>query len=155
MQYTKEDCRKDTVEHINQVRKCLNRVIVELEERGRVHDKSKLESPEIEIFTEYTPKLASSTYGSDEYHDNLKGMQQALNHHYENNSHHPEHYEDGIRGMDLLDVIEMFCDWKAATLRHNDGDINKSIEINKKRFGYSDDLEQIFKNSVKLFDVKA
>lgn len=150
--YTKDDCRKDTIEHINQVRRCLSRIIVELEERGRVHDKSKLESPEIEIFTEYTPKLAGSTYGSDEYKENLKGMQKALDHHYANNSHHPEHYENGIRGMDLLDVIEMFCDWKAATLRHDDGDIRKSIEINQKRFNYSDDLKQIFMNSTDLFN---
>jgi hypothetical protein len=40
-------------------------------------------------------------------------------------------------------------DWKAATLRHADGDILKSIEINQKRFGYSDDLKEIFKNTVK------
>lgn len=152
MSYTKDDCRKDTIEHINQVRKCLNRFIVELEERGRVHDKSKLESPEIEIFTEYTPKLAKSTYGSDEYNENLKGMQKGLKHHYENNSHHPEHYPNGIQGMDLLDIIEMICDWKAATLRHDDGDIRKSIEINQKRFNYSDELKEIFKNSVTLFD---
>ncbi|GGN64316.1 DUF5662 family protein [Oceanobacillus indicireducens] len=152
MEYTQEKCRKDTINHINEVRRCLSRVIVELEERGRVHDKSKLESPEIEIFTEYTPKLASSTYGSTEYHENLKGMQKALKHHYENNSHHPEHYKNGIQGMNLLDIIEMFCDWKAATLRHVDGDIRKSIEINQKRFNYSDELKEIFKNSVAIFD---
>lgn len=152
MSYTKEDCIRDTKEHIIEVRKCLSRVIVELEERGRVHDLSKLQSPELEGFTEYTPKLRESTYGSDEYQKNLEGLKTVLNHHYANNSHHPEHYENGIKGMDLLDIVEMFCDWKAATMRHDDGDISKSIEINKKRFNYSDDLEQIFKNSVNLFD---
>ncbi len=54
--------------------------------------------------------------------------------------------------MDLMDVVEMFCDWKAATMRHNDGDIRKSIEINQKRFNMSDDLMEIFKNTAKLFD---
>ena len=38
---------------------------------------------------------------------------------------------------------------EAATLRHNDGDILKSIEINQKRFGYSDDLKAILLNTVK------
>ncbi|MNN93988.1 hypothetical protein D3C81_2125340 [compost metagenome] len=52
----------------------------------------------------------------------------------------------------MLDIIEMFCDWKAATMRHNDGDIRKSIEMNKERFGYSDDLLNIFMNTVSLFD---
>ncbi len=152
MKYTKEDCKRDTIAHINQVRRQLSRVIVELEERGRIHDKSKLESPELEIFTEYTPKLAESTYGSDEYKEFLKGMKEGLDHHYANNSHHPEHHKDGIKGMDILDIVEMLCDWKAATLRHNDGDIRKSIEINQKRFGYSADLKAIFLNSVKIFE---
>ena len=51
--------------------------------------------------------------------------------------------------MDLFDLIEMFFDWKAATERHNDGDINKSIEINKERFKMSDQICDIFKNTAK------
>lgn len=152
MTYTEEQCKKDTMAHINQVRDYLYRVIDELDTRAKEHDDSKLKSPELETFVEYTPKLAASTYGSEEYKKNLEGMQTALNHHYENNSHHPEHYKNGIQGMDLLDVVEMFCDWKAATVRHNDGDINKSIEINQVRFGYSDDLKAIFKNSIEILN---
>lgn len=151
MTYTKEDCIKDTQEHIAQVRCFLVKSMVELQKRLENHDKTKLESPELEYFTEYTPKLKTSTYGSDEYKEYLKGLKVALDHHYANNSHHPEHYENGIKGMDLFDIIEMFCDWKAATMRHDDGDIMKSIEINKKRFNMSDDLVEIFKNTVKYF----
>ena len=75
-------------------------------------------------------------------------MKPALDHHYAVNSHHPEFYADGIRGMSLLDITEMLCDWKAAALRHADGNILKSIEINQKRFGYSDELKQILFNTV-------
>ena len=152
MEYTEERCKTDTVKHINLVRKHLYSVIDELDKRAKVHDDSKLKSPELETFVKFTPKLAGSTYGSEEYKKNLEGMQVALKHHYEVNSHHPEHYENGIKGMDLLDVIEMFCDWKAATERHEDGDINKSIEINQKRFKYSDDLKNIFKNTVNVLN---
>lgn len=53
----------------------------------------------------------------------------------------------GIEGMSLLDIIEMFCDWKAATERHNDGDILKSIEHNEKRFKIAPQLSQIFRNT--------
>lgn len=151
MTYTKEDCIRDTKEHISQVREFMLMFAQELIKRALAHDKSKLENPEVDIFTEYTPKLKHSTYGSDEYKMFLKEMQVALKHHYSNNSHHPEHYENGIRGMDLADAVEMICDWKAATMRHADGDITKSIELNKNRFNYSSDLEQIFKNSVKMF----
>jgi len=91
-------------------------------------------------------------YSQSLYKGFLKEMGVALQHHYENNPHHPEHFENGIKGMTLVDIVEMFCDWKAATLRHDNGDIYKSIEFNKNRFGYSDDLEQIFINTAQLFD---
>ena len=50
--------------------------------------------------------------------------------------------------MNLLDIIEMLCDWKAATKRHNNGNIIKSIEQNQKRFRYSNELKQIFLNTI-------
>lgn len=40
--------------------------------------------------------------------------------------------------MCLLDLIEMLADWKAATERHADGDLKRSIEQNANRFGYDD-----------------
>lgn len=148
MNYTKEDCIRDTKEHISQVQRLMKIVINDLAERAINHDASKLESPELEIFAKYTPRLKTSTYGSEEYKRFLKEMKVALDHHYANNSHHPEHYPNGIRGMDLLDIIEMACDWKAAAMRHDDGDIMKSIKINKKRFNMSDELTEIIKNTV-------
>lgn len=79
----------------------------------------------------------------------LKELQVALQHHYANNSHHPEHYVDGVNGYDLFDLVEMFFDWKAATERHNDGDIYKSIEANKERFKISQQVTDIFTNTAK------
>jgi hypothetical protein len=37
----------------------------------------------------------------------------------------------------------------AAVKRHDNGDINKSIEINKDRFGYGSIIENIFLNTAK------
>ena len=51
--------------------------------------------------------------------------------------------------MSLIDLVEMLADWKAASLRHADGDIIKSLEINKKRFGISDQLAEMFENTVR------
>jgi len=133
--------------HIEAVRNYLNFVIGELMHRAEKHDQTKLESPEFEIFEEYTPKLRGCTYGSKEYKQLMKEMKIAIDHHNKHNRHHPEHHEAGILGMDLIDLIEMICDWKAASLRHNDGDIFKSININQKRFGYSDELAIIFKRT--------
>lgn len=138
---------EETYKHIHTVREYLFRVIRNFCDRAQVHDQSKLETPEREAFEEYTPKLRATTYGSEEYERYRKEMGKALDHHYANNSHHPEHYPEGVRGMSLLDLLEMLCDWKAATLRHADGDILRSIEINQQRFGYSDELKRILLNT--------
>lgn len=145
------DSSKDTLEHKKRVCHFINIIISELLKREEWHDESKLKSPEKEIFDEYTPKLKNSTYGSEEYKTFLKEMTSALEHHYSINSHHPEHYFNGINEMDLIDIIEMFCDWKAASERHTDGDILKSIDINKNRFELDEQLAKIFKNTVKRY----
>lgn len=142
------DSRPETFEHIKVVESYLHKAIKELLDRARDHDSSKLIDPELETFDEYTPKLRHSTFGSDEYKGFLSGMGDALTHHYANNRHHPEHYEDSISGMNLIDLLEMICDWLAAVQRHDDGDIRKSIEINQERFGYSDELKRILHNTV-------
>jgi hypothetical protein len=144
-----EDQRPKTQEHIDEVRKLLQTVMTKLLDRSMNHDQSKLESPEREIFDEYTPRLRDTTYGSDKYNGYLKEMKVALDHHYKQNRHHPEHHENGVKDMNLIDLIEMLCDWKAATMRHADGDIMKSIEHNQKRFGYSNELASIFKNTIR------
>lgn len=141
------DSTADTLKHIKRVNQLLTEAASELIRRANVHDKSKLESPEKELFDEFTPKLAGCTYGSDEYKGFLKGLKGALDHHYSENTHHPEHYREGVNGMDLFDLIEMFFDWKAATERHNDGHIYSSIRINKTRFELSDQLEKILINT--------
>ncbi|WP_216369609.1 DUF5662 family protein, partial [Brevibacillus sp. MCWH] len=69
-----------------------------------------------------------------------------------NNSHHPEFYENGVDGMDLFDLVEMVCDWMAAAKRHDDGNIYESLKINKERFGLSDQLYNIIKNTVDKFE---
>lgn len=148
MENTKYDSTADTLLHIKRVSQLLTEAASELIRRANVHDNSKLESPEKELFDEFTPKLKNTTYGSDEYKGYLKELKVALDHHYENNSHHPEHHENGVNGFDLFDLIEMFFDWKAATERHADGDIVKSIDINKERFGIDEQICDIFKNTV-------
>lgn len=144
------DSRIATMQHKLRVAQLITSTgCVELLKRANNHDNSKLSSPEVEIFDEYTPKLATSTYGSDDYKEFIVLMKPALDHHYTKNSHHPEHYKNGINDMNLFDLLEMFFDWKAASERHNDGNINKSIEINGKRFKMSNQLVTIFENTAK------
>ncbi len=186
----------DTSRHIRTVGKVIHLFVKELLDRIDRHDQSKLASPEVELFTEFTPKLAGSTYGSEEYEGFRKAMGPALEHHYAKNDHHPEHFQvpdtaeikqlasdieelrDLERGlplnvadrlverlendlkvlrstvneMNLLQLLEMFCDWKAATLRHNNGNLRTSIKHNAGRFGMAKQLEAIFENTAALVD---
>jgi hypothetical protein len=94
--------------------------------------KARPNSPEVQVFDEFTPKLRTSTYGSDAYKGHLEAMGGGLKHHYAHNRHHPEFFgEDGVDGMALVDLIEMLADWKAAAERHENGDLAKSLEIHR------------------------
>ena len=143
----KYSSRRETIKHIRNVRRFIFKIIVSLFVRALTHDKTKLQKYEKKGFDEYTPRLAGMTYGSEEYKQCLLELKPYLDHHYAVNRHHPEHFELGLQQMNLVDVIEMFCDWYAATKRHKDGDIIKSIQINQKRFNYSRELKRLFINT--------
>jgi hypothetical protein len=141
----------DTMKHIRRVQALIHFFVGQLLDRADVHDNSKLEAPEVEYFTKHTENLCSLTYGSEEYNKNLaENLQPALDHHYANNRHHPQHFKNGIDDMNLLDLLEMFADWKAASERHNDGNIRKSIEHNGGRFQMSPQLVRIFENTADI-----
>lgn len=143
------DSRPDTYEHIARVRLLMLRFAFDLIERAHAHDASKLVDPERATFDEFTPKLKDTVYGSDEYRGFLRDMQPALEHHYAHNRHHPEHHEEGVDGMNLADVVEMLCDWTAASERTKDGDVRQSIlNTNKERFGLSDQLARLLLNTL-------
>lgn len=151
------DSRPETQEHIDRVWFFIGKVIDNLERRQQLHDQSKLIEPELSAFDIATPKLANLEYGSEEYKQSLKDLGPALEHHFEHNDHHPEHYENGIRGMSLMAVIEMLCDWRAAServkQRTDDPDkvstFAEGLKYNQERFGYSDELADILANTVK------
>lgn len=191
---------EQTWQHIDLVIKLLMSAQIELMKRIATHDRTKLVSPEREMFAEVTHKLAGLTYGSPEYQECLNEMLgKALGHHYSHNRHHPEYfkkrnecykiknhqvmaqhsmnynivlpddvfgyenlinylkvkqaeYVSSVNEMNLFDILEMLVDWVAATKRHSDGDIHKSIEINTKRFSLSPQLVEILKNTIPWID---
>jgi len=150
----KFDSEAATLQHMKRVAELLTEAAKELIDRANNHDLSKLSKEEKPYFDELTPKLATTTFGSEEYLQSLKDLKPALHHHFSLNSHHPEFYKNGINGMNLFDILEMFLDWKASGERHEDGNIYKSIEYNKKRFKMSDQLEKIFINTAKKMNYK-
>lgn len=147
------DSRPATYEHIAEVRRLMLRVVQELLARAHEHDASKLVSPEVETFDLVTPELRRCVYGSDEYKAMLDVMEPALAHHYGVNPHHPEHHDEGVADMTLMDVVEMLCDWIAASKRTKDGDALKSIRaINQERFGLDELLTRILENTARKLE---
>lgn len=142
------DSKQDTVQHIDTVRFYIGTFTEDLERRALNHDLSKLAPPEKEAYDVLTPRLSGLTYGSDEYRACLREMKPAIQHHYDHNSHHPEHWPNGVADFDLLDLVEMLCDWKAASLRHADGNILDSIQHNISRFSLDPQLASILRNTV-------
>jgi hypothetical protein len=126
----------------------LEEAIGDLYHRAAVHDMSKLEEPELAVFDEFTPKLNQSEYGSDEYKKNLVAMGKGLRHHYDVNRHHPEHWSNGVYDMNLIDLIEMLADWKAAALR-NENTLDNSITQNAERFRYDERFEDLLRNTAR------
>lgn len=149
------DSEAETRKHIKRVSDLLMVVCKELINRSIEHDMTKLSYPEKELFDEFTPALKALVYGSEEYNETLKRLGVALDHHYENNRHHPQYFQSGINGMTLIDLLEMFCDWKAASERHTNGDILNSITINSERFQMSEQLTLIFKNTAEYLSYES
>lgn len=138
-----------SVEHARKVAAYLTEVSEALVERGRVHDLSKTEEPELSMFAVWGPRLAQLEYGTKEYGEALEKMGEALQHHYQENRHHPDAHERGVDGMTLVDLVEMVCDWRAACQRTKDGDFFVSLAHNAKRFNLSPQLVNIFSNTAR------
>jgi len=147
---TRPDSGPDTQKHIDRVRVLLGQMQSALKQRADEHDASKL-GPKEKPYFDDAMSLWGMTYGSPEYKAALARLGPALEHHYMVNRHHPEHFgpidmgnpHGGIFGMNLLDLLEMLADWKAATERHENGSLTRSIEVNAERFYYGDDIKRL------------
>jgi len=107
------DSAPDTLKHIARVNQLLCRAAEELQRRGKIHDASKLLSPEKEAFDIMTPRLKFLVYGSPEYKASLDEMRPAIDHHQKNNSHHPEFYPQGELNdeeKEIKEFLELYED---------------------------------------------
>lgn len=143
------DCTADIREHAKLVKYFIDDMRSQLEGRADSHDFSKTQPPEKAIFDEYTPKLKELEYGSNEYKAALVAMGEGLQHHYKANRHHPEHFENGVNEMTLIDLIEMVCDWAAACSAKS---IPVQLDKQAERFGIAPQLIQIINNTLQDMD---
>lgn len=131
-------------------------------ERGEDHDASKFKDPEMEpyILTTWDYKCKDDGTDSGLTEEDKKFMDEATDHHVNNNSHHPEYHSkvenkvnredrdappdksvDGT-GMGTLDIAEMCADWCAMS---EEKGTNTPHEWAKKNIGvrWDFDTEQV------------
>lgn len=147
--HQRDKVMNDVVVRIRRIQLLVHQFANQVMKKVIFHDKSKFESPEFDYFVRATSQLKRLKYGSEEYKKSLSDIKPALDHHYSVNNHHPEYFKNGVNDMSLLQIVEMLADWKAATERHNDGNLKTSIEINCKRFNINDQLKSLLLNTAK------
>jgi len=145
------DSSIDTLKHMKRVNELLIMLTKEILDRATTHDASKLSTQEKELFDKYTPRLKEVKFVNDQegYEKQKEDLADALEHHNQINRHHPEYHKQGIEDMNLVDIIEMIVDWKAASERQPDGNVLNSIDKLKERFKITKQLVNILKNTVR------
>ncbi len=121
-----------------------------LQDRCERHDRSKLEEPEKSGF-EAMDAEPFYPYGSPEYFDKLERYRPILEHHYKHNSHHPEHYAGFIGEMDLIDMLEMLCDWASRRDGLSVDEAITLVEQQNERFQMPSILSSILLNTLKRY----
>ncbi|UXN70875.1 DUF5662 family protein [Devosia neptuniae] len=137
-----------THKHIARVRELLGGVAIEMIKRGDRHDASKflpIEMEPLERMQAVIDAEGPAQFGTPEYKRRTGMLGEMIDHHRANNSHHPEHYPNGISGMDLFDVVEMFFDWKAASERGEDSCMRLGAACDK--YGATGPLRDILYNT--------
>jgi hypothetical protein len=137
----------DLLDHKRRVAGYMQLTANELFRRACEHDSSKFGPSEFEAYEQAFPAFQKYAYGSREYEAEVRKIKPAVQHHYAANDHHPEFFANGIADMNLIQLLEMVCDWIAASERSHGG-TDKSLKINKQRFGISDQLHRVIENTV-------
>lgn len=143
---------KDYIQHIQWLMEGMAWIQHQLMMRMLSHDRTKIEDDELHAYAEIVPGFKKFKYGTPEHKNHGDRLGQAWHHHTLHNRHHPEHFVNGIDEMNLIDLIEMVCDWRAASMRSGAWDYETSLNIFAKRFSPDDNLLNILLNTCKTID---
>lgn len=139
-----------TQEHIQSVRRLLNKFADILKYKGEIHDQSKLEEPEVYGWAAMDLEERYN-YGSPEYYDKLRRFAEVFRHHYMVNSHHPEHFKNPEYEMTLIDMIEMLCDWFSYKNNVSLPEAINLINEQCKRFKFSKTIKCLLTNTYREY----
>ncbi len=133
--------------HIARVRKHLNTFIQLLNKRAQLHDQSKLQDPEFKWWKQMDEE-PRYPYGTPEYHEKVARWKKVFDNHYRYNRHHPEHFDDGIKSMTLVDLVEMMCDWLGYKDVMTISEAMRVCDQQMERYQFSEELREIMFNTL-------
>lgn len=138
----------DTLIHIAEVQEALEAMVHDLRQRGISHDRTKLQEPEFSVFCSTRSEFKTVNYGTPEYAAVAEKAKVAVDHHYANNRHHVGFHPNGIKDMNLLDVLEMLADWKAAARRSPDLSFEDSLPRAFAKYEIGPELQRLIVNTL-------
>lgn len=141
--------------HRSRVRKWLQHFSNVLDQKGREHDQSKLEEPEYSQWCKMDEEPRYK-YGTKEYNNKLNRFNYLFKMHWKDkrNRHHPEHFqvmdenEIIFNDKDLIDLVEMLCDWLGYRDSITYTAASKLVEQQCDRFGFSEELRNLLMNTL-------
>lgn len=118
----------DQIEHLQILQKQVLEFCNKLMTSAIEHDRSKWSAVEYEEFVRQRTALRGSVDGKDKaYQDGYRT--EAIQHHVNNNPHHPEYWDSRGLKMPLHEIISMFLDWNSRCIQKG-GDMEKFWEYN-------------------------
>lgn len=143
------DVLTDTLLHVNEVKAAIEVFNSELTKRGILHDSTKLQEPEFSPFCFTRERFKKVNYGTPEYQALVDEIKPSIEHHYKHNRHHTAHHANGIDDMNLIDIIEMISDWKAAERRSPDKKLADTLDYAFEKYKIDVQLGKIITNTLK------
>lgn len=151
----------DTRKHQQLVAESMMACVKRLIDKAISHDNSKFSEKEKPFYMDPVWVLNNENieYGSERYKETYRKMGPGWDHHSHNNDHHPEFFEnfavqtlnDPIRAMDLFALLEMLCDWIAASKRKGNSSAF-ALEAMKKKYQVDEQLEAILRNTLGIVE---
>lgn len=142
-------------DHRGRVFQYMSEISKDVMRRGNIHDESKLGPEEFPYHVKEIEEFGKHMFGTPGYDAAKKRLGPAIKHHFLLNRHHPEHFVAEIDGMNLVDLMEMLCDWKSATLNHPEspGDMKRSLKLAVERYNISPQLAAILYNTINDYNL--
>lgn len=140
-------CRDYLYEHRALVHDKMATVSRDINTRARHHDQSSLNGSEFRIYEEHFDELQKYPMFDPRRDAVLKEMRVATMYHHNANDHHPEHFDDGINGMNLIQMIEFVADIMSQS-EQNGIDVYEMLPLLKDQYDISSQLYQVILNTV-------